>query len=337
MTASPHKLSDVNARGRALILATVVVLFGLQATGAAATERTRTKPPTTTSSFGLRASGRYWVEVTATSNGRRKAPTVTVEAIEERYKVEQVTVAYSTRGRWLDNDGGFAAKLPGLGRIAVRLDETSAYRVGRPERCKGPENVVRKGTFHGTISFRGQRGFTTVHGSSAVGQLRETFRLTCHETVYEPVIEEVPPGTYTPYVHAVGSSGGGTASFGVSGPPQSEPPTTSGGIPTVMFEAQYRTRWHGFDVFATTFVDTGSYLYHVPGWPTTRTDAIAEPPKPFTGKGIFHLESPTASSWSGDLGIDYPGIGHVALTGPSFAAHLCEYLTCYGSLPPPPA
>ncbi len=317
-----------------LILIAVGVLFGLQATGAAATERTRTKPPTTTSSFGLRASGRYWVEVTATSNGWRKAPTVTVEAVGERYKVEQVTVAYSTRGRWLDNDGGFTAKLPGMGRIAVRLDETSAHLIGRPGGCKGRETVLRKGTFHGTISFRGQRGFVTVHGSSAPGQIRETFRLTCRETVYEPAIEEVAPGTYTPTVRATGSSGGGTASFSVAGPPETEPPTTSGGIPTLLFGATYRTRWHGFDVLATTSVATGSYRYHVPGWPATHTDAIAEPPRPFTGKGIFHLESPTASSWSGELGIDFPGIGHVALSGPSFTAELCEYLTCVGSPQP---
>jgi hypothetical protein len=321
----------VTARGRALILIAVCVLFGLQASGAAATVRTRIKPPTTTSSFGLRASGRYWVEVKASSNGWHKAPTVTVEAVEERYKVEQVTVAYSTRGRWLDNDGGFAAKLPGLGRIAVRLDETSAFRVGRPDRCKGRENVRRNGTFHGTIDFRGQRGFVTVHGTSARGEIRETFRLTCRETVYEPVIEEVPPGTYTPTIRASGSSGNGTASFSVAGPPETEPPTPTAGIPTILFGAIYKTRWHGYDVLATTSVATGSYRYHVPGWPASHTDAIADPPKPFTGKGIFHLESPTASSWSGELGIDFPGIGHIALSGPGFTAQLCESLTCVGT------
>lgn len=317
-----------------LILIAVGVLLGLQATGASATERTRIKPPTTTSSFALRASGRYWVEATATSNGWHKAPTVTVEAVEERYKVEQVTVAYSTRGRWLDNDGGFAAKLPGLGRIAVRLDETSAHLMGRPSGCKGPETVLRRGTFHGTIAFRGQRGFTTVHGSSARGQIRETFRLTCRETVYEPVIEEGPPGASTPTIRATGSTADGTASFSVAGPPETEPPTTTAGIPTLLFGATYRTRWNGLDVLATTSVSTGSYRYRVPGWPAIRTDAIAEPPTPFTGKGIFHLESPTASSWSGGLGIDFPGIGHVPLTGPTFSAQLCEYLTCYGSPPP---
>lgn len=324
----------MTAKGRALIGLAVVVLLGLQASGASATERTRIKPPTMTSSFGLRASGRYWVEVTASSSGRQKAPTVTVEAVEERYKVEQVTVAYSTRGRWLDNDGAFAANLPGLGRIAVHLEESSAQRMGRPHGCKGPETVLRKGTFRGTIAFRGQRGFVTVHGSSAPGLLRETFRLTCHETVYEPVSEEVPPGTYTPTVRAAGSSGSGAASFSVAGPPESEPPTSSGGIPTVLFGATYQTRWHRFDVLATTFVATGSYRYHVPGWPATHADAIAEPPAPFTGKGIFHLESPTTSTWSGGLGIDFPGIGHVPLTGPGFAAQLCESLTCVG--PPLP-
>lgn len=324
----------VTGCGRALILIAVVALFGLQAAGASATERTRIKPSSMTSSFGLRASGRYWVEVRATSKNWHQPPTVTVEAVEQRYKVEEVSVAYSTHGRWLDNDGGFAAKLPGLGRISVRLDETSAHLMGRPSRCKGRETVVRKGTFHGTIAFRGQNGFTTVHGRSAKGWIRETFRLTCREKVYEPVIEEAPPGTYTPVVSAVGANDGAPVSFSVAGYPETEPPTPSTGIPTVMFQARYQTRWHGYDVLAYTFVNTGSYLFHVPGWPTTHTDAIAEPPKPFTGKGIFHLESPTTSTWSGDLGIDFPGIGYVPLTGPTFTAKLCEYLTCFGSPPP---
>lgn len=323
----------MTARGRALILIAVGLLFGLQVIDASATERTRVKPPTTTSSFGLHGSGRFWIDVTASSSGGQKAPDVTVEAVEERYKVEQVTVAYSTPGRWL-GEGGFAAKLPGLGRIAVHFDERRAVQLGLLEGCKGPATVFRNGTFRGTISFRGQHGFVTVDGRSARGQIRETSRQTCRETVYEPVIEPVPPGTYTPTVRATGSTAGGTASFSVAGPPETEPPTTSGGIPTLLFGATYRTRWHGFDVLATTSVATGSYRYHVPGWPTTHTDAIAEPPAPFTGKGIFHLESPTASTWSGELGIDFPGIGHVALSGPSFTAQLCESLTCVGSPPP---
>jgi hypothetical protein len=316
-----------------MLVITVAALLALPAMTAAAV-RTQVKPRTTTSSFGLRGSGRYWVEVTAKSSGG-KAPKVTVEAEKERYKVELVAVAYSVRGRWL-GDGGFAAKLPGLGKVAVRFEQNEAQSGPVFPGCKGPKTRFRKGVYRGAIDFRGQRGFTVVHGRSAPGRIVETGRQTCRETVAEPGTEEAAPGTYPPYLRAAGSTGGGYASFSAAGPPAAEPPASSGGIPTVAFDARYFTHRHGVDITAITYLNTGSAFFHVPGWPAAPlTDATAAPPTPFTGTGVFHLESPTTSSWTGGLGIDFPGLGHVALSGPGFAAQLCENLTCVG--PPLPA
>jgi hypothetical protein len=323
----------VNVRVRALIGIAAVGLLGLPATGSATT-RARIEPPTTMSSFALDGSDGFFIEVEARSSGARTAPKVTVEAVKERYKVERVGIAYSATGRWL-GDGGFAAKLPGVGRIAVHFEETRRHRVRVIDNCQGPPMRLRKGDYRGTIRFRGDRGFTTLHARTASGQVRETFRQTCHETVAEPGVEEEPLGPYPPSLRAAGPVEGGSAYFYAAGPPAAEPPVSSGGIPTVAFEARYLTRRPGLDLRAITYLGTGSYTFHVPGWPGgPLTDAIAEPPKPFTGKGVFHLESPTTSSWTGGLAIDFPGLGRVPLTGPGFGSELCENLTCGGAPPP---
>jgi hypothetical protein len=321
----------VTVGGRALVVIAVVGLLGLfgPVSGAAATTRTRVLPATKTSSFALHGSGRWYVEVTARATGGGP-PKVTFEAVEERYKVEQVSIAYSRRGRWL-GDGGFAAKLPGIGQVSMRFDQQQA-RKSWTFQCGVKPAHLRRGEFTGTISFRGERGFTTTKATAAKGQVQETKRQTCNEKVVEPGVEPAI-GPQAPYLHAAGSSDGGSVYFYVAGAPTPQP-QPSGAIGEDVFEARYTTHRRGIEIAAGTFVDSGPALFFVPGWPATLTEATAEPPKPFTDKGIFHLESPTASSWTGGLGIDFPGVGHIALTGPGIAAQICEGLTCSG--PPLP-
>jgi hypothetical protein len=312
-----------------MIVIAVLGLVGAAPTRASATTRTRVLPATRTSSFTLRGSGRYYVEVSAKSSGHNP-PDVSFEAVEERYKVERVSVAYSTGGRWL-GDGGFAAKLPGLGRVAVRFTEERAHKAWDLA-CGGKPARLRKGEFSGTVSFRGERGFTTVHASSARGQVKETKHQICSETVNEPGTEELPPGP--PYLRVAGSSTGGTVTFYAAGAPAPVPPA-SGAIGSDAFEATYAGHRHGLAIKASTSVDIGPAHIYVPGWPASLTEATVEPPRPFVGKGILHLESPTTSSWTGDLGIVFPGLGRVALTGPGVAAQLCEGLRCSGPALPP--
>lgn len=315
-----------------MIVIAVLGLVGAAPTGASAATRTRVVPAARTSSFTLRGSGRYYVEVSA-SGSAHNPPKVTFEAVEERYKVERVSVAYSTAGRWL-GDGGFAAKLPGLGKVAMRFTEERAHNAwdfvcgGKPAPAR-----LRKGKFSGTVSFRGERGFTMAKATSAQGQVKETKRQTCSETVSEPGTEEPPAGP--PYVRVAGSGSGGTVTFYAAGVAAPQPPA-SGAMPEDAFEATYAARRHGVGIAASTSVDIGPAHIYMPGWPGSLTDATVDPPKPFVGKGILHLESPTTSSWTGGLGIVFPGLGHVALTGPGIAAQLCEGLRCSGPELPAP-
>lgn len=327
-----------------IVLVVVAALLAVVASGATAATKTRIVKPTVTSSLNLRGTNRFWVEMSAERTGKRSA-LVTVSAEEERYKVESQSVAYSTHGRW-SKDGGFEAKLPGLGAVDVTFNETKARRVrfeGGPN-CSDQIVTLRKGTFNGTISYRGKGGFTVVHGKSAPGQIRETSRQVCHETVEEgetggtelgsqPTPEE-QTGIRNASVYASGRRAGAVITFSAAGP------LAEGGIlPPIAFGATYAGRWHGMQVLGQTYVDGPSKDFLVPAPAGALTDATVEPPSPpFAGTGVYHLESPTVASWTGDLRIAFPGIGTVPLAFPGMSARLCEGVggTCSGS-PVPPA
>jgi hypothetical protein len=324
----------MTVKSKALIAVVVTVMLGASASQAAAATKTRVEKPTSTSSFNLRGSNGYWVEVSADHTQGEKKAKVTVKAVTERYKVAMQSTAYSIRTR-LNADGGFDAKLPGLGRIDVSFEQTKAHkvRIADGPHCNDRSQLIRKGVFRGTISFRGERGFTAVHGQSALGRILERDHLVCHEPedgvpgITEPGGAEMPPGTYDP---AVSASRPGIT-FWAAGPPATEPPTASGGIPAVAFEATYSTARRGIQIFTRASVDSGSNRFLVPGPLGALTDATVEPPAPFKGSGTYHLESPTTASWTGDLSVAFPGIGSVPLVGPGFSARLCEGFTCTGA------
>jgi hypothetical protein len=55
---------------------------------------------------------------------------------------------------------------------------------------------------------------------------------------------------------------------------------------------------------------------------------------PFSGSSTFQLLSSKKASWTGDLAVELPGLGRVALSGPKFYAGLCEGIKCTKTLPP---
>jgi hypothetical protein len=297
----------------------------------------------TTSSFELKGTNGYWVEVTAEREAGEKRATVTVTARHDRPKVESTGVSYTVEGP-MSWRGGFAANLPGLGRIQVGFDQKRVRKTaehGGPV-CTNSTETFREGTFRGTISFRGEGGFTTVHGTRTSGYVKEARRRVCKE-IEGGWFEE---GTGEPKsallsVDGPEAPGSPTVDFSTSGYPESEPPTTSGGIPEVTFAATYSTEKRGIQILGFTYLDTVSNYFRVPGPVGVIDDATVTPPAPFSGTGTYHVESPTAAAWTGDLTVRFPGaIGTVPLTGEGFTACLCEGFgatKCTGAPPPPPA
>jgi hypothetical protein len=314
------------------LLAAIAVAAVLAATSSAA------GPPRLDSSFYLRGSNRFGVEFRAVPVGHGGAAKVTVEATKERYKDELLSVAYSRRGRLLAG-GGFEAKLPGLGRVAVRFHQRKVHKIDFTdnEGCVERITTIRDGTFVGTAAFHGPGGFTTAKASRAVGQIRETRNRRCEEKAKptpKPSTEGAPPAEMPPQlrsasIYASGKSGGDAITFETSGPREVEGGTGSG-LPTVDFEATDLTHFHGMRAFARDYVDSAHSEYlSVPTPAGTLTEATTTPPPPFSGAGDFRLEG-TTGAWSGDLAATFPGLGKVRLTGGGITAKLCEDTTCVG-------
>jgi hypothetical protein len=323
----------MNGKSKALV-ALVVVLIGALAPGVA---EAGVEKATTTSSFSVKGSNGYWVEVAAKQiAGERKAK-VTVTAERERYKAEQVSVGYSVLTP-IFNDGAFDAKLPGLGRIDVSFAQTKVRKRRSPANpvCGSSTETVRKGTFRGTISFRAEGGFTVAHASAASGTVKEDSRRVCKELGGPGWFVEDPDEPKNAYLGIAGPAGPPTVTFYASGYPETEVPVSSGGIPTVAFAATWSTERRGIQILARADRDTISSDFRVPGPVGTLTDATVTPPAPFHGTGSYHAESPTTAAWTGDLSIEFPGtIGTVPLTGPGFTARLCEDIaTCTGAAAP---
>ena len=236
---------------------------------------------------------------------------------------------YSTRKRVrLGPDGSISARLPGVGRIDLDFEPTSTRSQPNLEGCRGRPSVESHGYFRGRIDFRGRQGFTTADLRSARGSFDQEFGLTCprHEPRHggqSRVAAASPPQLVLTAARRIGNV---SVSF-LADDFGDEPPLGPSSI------ALGATTAHGV-TFAAIVQRAGNRALEVPDLKSL-THAKAEPPAPFTGTAEYELLGPKKSSWTGDLAVELPGFGRVALAGPKFRSSLCRNKHCTGSLPPP--
>jgi hypothetical protein len=311
----------------ALLVLSVAALATAGPAAAAAT-RTKVEPATTIRSLYFQGSNQYYLEFKAVTKGRGAA-NVSVNASHERYKDELISLTYTRRGR-VFADGGFAAKMPGLGEVDVHFHQTKSQRVdgGNPGGCDKGITTFRHGYFTGPVKFRGRGNFTVASARRTKGQIVERTRQSCKVPVDtgaggKPVVEYSTEARQA-ILTASGHSAGATVDLTAIGPRQVAPGTGGSGIPTDLFTASYESRWRGMAVLGEVDLDAGSNTFSAPGPAGTLTEATVAPSGPFTGTGTFHAAPPAAATWTGDLGLNLPGIGVVPLTGPGVTAELCE-------------
>lgn len=268
-------------------------------------------------SFSLRGSNGFVVDVTS------QGDEVTVIASERWAPV--ATFGPSGRPRSAGTGNGAStiytapakaagpeaveAALGELGRIAVRF-RPSGRRVVSTARqaCGRPGRVVRRlGVFVGTISFKGEGGYTTVAATSARGS----------------VGTPLPPGCETPG----STSGAALASSIPTGPPAGgavlnavDPRTGSKfraapGAGGVVFRAWVAERKaDGVTVVrrARAGAPASAFRFNRP-----LTWAAVTPPAPFSGTARFAARA--GAPWRGSLRVTFPGLS-VPLTGAGFRA-----------------
>ena len=282
------------------ILAAALLL--LLPTSAAARRGFFVDSPKTSAAFTLHATNGYRVTVSATTPGGKRVPMVYVQASKG-----QRSVLYSPRGRFTA-DGTIDAKLPGVGRIAVRFYPTKVAPEELAENCKGRIGVIYHGVFRGTIELHGELGYTTVHRSRASGTVTQAFRQVC-DTGETGFSEGSFDGQETLFA---GTEGGGQPRIGFFVDRIDFGPSRGG--TSVSFTADATMRRAGIVVFSSVTAN-GNPL----GVPTAILSRAWKPgPSNLrlpSRLGELPAQLPTSSTWSGTLRVSLPGVGAVALAG----------------------
>jgi hypothetical protein len=262
--------------------------------------------------FELRGSNGYEIGVSADSEY------VSVVATKKRTAVQ-----YVVRGR-LNEQDGIRARLPGIGQIAV------AFRpVGKPRSkppffpgCSGGGEEIQHGIFTGTIRIRGERGFTEVARTRAVGRVIDTRRETCESGGKG---ERGSGGVQTTALDAIAVHGGSRLSFSAGRFELDFDPSSARPV----YFATLGEQRNGMLIIRTVMVE-GSEASFTADAPGPLSSASVDPPSPFTGTAEYAVNPDGSGSWTGDLSVAFPGTGPVRLAGKRFEARLCFNSKCSG-------
>lgn len=203
--------------------------------------------------------------------------------------------------------------------LSVRFHPTGARKPWPHRRlhgrCVGEKPVTRRGELVGTIAFRGERGYTELVTAHHRASGEHNFRLVCRRPNWQRAaasnFEETPE-----QVVAARPEGAAETWFrALSGNP------TLMRSPQWSFEATRAERPGRVRIERKIIIETetGATL-SAPG--VRPVVAEIAPAAPFSGSAEFRREA-GVTSWTGSLGVEFPGLGVVPLTGPGFTAVSC--------------
>lgn len=314
------------------LAALVAATLGAAAAANAASAKTEVRPEERDAFIFAKGSNGWRLQVTAVlasgKQARRQIGFYTRGPHHEE-------VAYlGPRGRATEA-GEIVGRLPDLGRVAVHFEQTSETPVTFiPESgCKAEgKSATLKGIFRGTIELHGEGGYTTVERRSAPGQIEVTPKQVCRRPTRHPrPPKETAEEAGIEYLSAGREEGDGSSlTFAAFGTGLKLP----GGGAVTDFSATYRHKKGKIWIDALTRVlGEGKGLFSLTAPSGTPTEAMVDPPAPFSGTATFKLESPTTASWTGDLSVEIPTLGTVNLTEPGFWAGACA-AHCTNTFPP---
>lgn len=215
------------------------------------------------------------------------------------------------------------ATLPRIGRISVDFQATGQVHrePGFFPPCKGGETVKQEGYFDGTIRLRGERGYTTARATRVHGQIARTAKEVCKRSIFGG---SKPKTENASRLFAWSSSAGRSVSFSATTLETPNLPSPA----SVFFSGIVRERRQGMAIFreaATRGSPDDLAATDESGFPASAT---ATPAAPFRGSATFERMAQGANVWRGNLSVDLPGLGRVALAGPGFAARFCHAGGC---------
>lgn len=236
---------------------------------------------------------------------------------------------YAVRPQRSIGSGVLRASFGSIGRVDLRFEPSGKTKVGHTAKhCRGRSPQTEYGEYRGTVSLRGEDGYFEVRAKRADGIRRRTYRLSCaHGQAVKdkarPLYEYVAPvptfilssaGGSIALILAVSRQGGRLVYLRAAHMQSADPGAE------VQAGALERQPGMAIGHGAYAVGGEGTLLTSLPGvHPATATLA---PPAPFHGEADFVENSSTSHSWTGTLGVSFPGLD-LPLTGRSYATSLC--------------
>jgi hypothetical protein len=236
---------------------------------------------------------------------------------------------YAVRPQSSIGSGLLRARFGSIGTVKLHFRSGGKTKVGKTDKgCRGRAPEREDGIFRGAVKLEGEGGYFSLVAHRARGILSRSFRLSCTpghalKDISKPLFAYAAPN----YSIFVTSNGGSIAMLLATSRQRSRAAFLraahmQGEGPGAELQAGALELTPGVAVGHSAYAvgGEGTLLTSLPGvHPATATLA---PPPPFYGEASFHENSATSHSWSGTLGVSFPGLD-LPLTGPSYATSLC--------------
>ena len=166
------------------------------------------------------------------------------------------------------------------------------------QRCRGHHKVlVRRGVYVGSLRFRGEGGYISVHAHRAKGGV-STIAPRCLRA--HPVPRSRRAIRPSQQEHLEFDALGASWRHGVNA-------TSVGGFtlgPRILFFASTEQTEGGLAILRFAFADGPSKTLTVDD---ALTRGQIKPPAPFSGTGTYRAASDGTTTWSGGLSVNFPG------------------------------
>ena len=199
------------------------------------------------------------------------------------------------------------ADLGQLGEIDVTFRPSGKRGVVRPS-CDPEERFsYDKGTYVGTIEFRGEEGYTRVSADRARFSYGPFRNIGCSYSTTGELFGPNLPGARLRAWTEIGTT---NLELQVN---QNRPGKR------VRVQAEVEEKQGRISINrVVAFTYSATSFHFAPDLGT----AVLDPPAPFSGTGFFRREAKPAARWTGNLSVDFPGRPNVSLTGDRFRTSL---------------
>jgi hypothetical protein len=298
----------VNRRG----LAFGVILAGLllMPSSALADRHHYVIDPGYTTQVSLRGTHGYRISVYA-GNRRSVGLMVHKGGMRTEYRARQASY-----GKY-----GTIARFPGFGEIRFRfMANGRSHPVSPAPWCEGPDGQLLEGRVVGGIRFVGEEKYTSVSVRRAKAEVETWPRMRCRD--------REPDGrrrarrlTATFYAF---NNARPNIIFSVKRYSKRFRPASR----QVEFGVYTASIGNGVAIYRSFRVTADRSTVVVPDPKGSPENVLFRPPPPFSGTATFQRDPESVFTWEGDMGVQFPGIEPLLLTGPTFTTEYCAQSGC---------